>query len=541
MSRLCFYLLVVAALFITLAYAKKHKDPESVLSEEDIAAAEEERITADALKIGALRVGSDNILVPDASAEHPLIISNPEDQPLCKPDVAIQPSRSIKTMEGYEVLVLTNAISNPRKMMIDPANHVLVISPENGVYSIRMDKCGNSNVQLIVSNAQMDQPVAQGVALFDHHLFVSTANSVYKFPYSDGQHSPVENGVKVLTNINPENAGAMPDVAIDPFGHAFVPRSVADIHNKLDPSKAIIKKFNLKLIPENGFDYEVDGEVQAYGTNTHGSLGFDTQARLWGINGIPASEIKRSDISADHGKIADEYYTSLLMLRYSDLSSAGLAEELNLYEFPKTNYGFPYCMTEFDLKDISAASKGLGAQWAHPTFMNDSVSLDDYCQVEANNVRPSVPLKPNSIATSVHFYMGEFCSVGDSSTLGSSVGLPCNWTDTPILANHGVAGQSGGHSVVRLHFDDLGHKPRWDKDPEVILEEAEPCSDNGCISPYGLAVDKFGRLFVSSDTTNEVFIVSRTYNQEAVKLLTDRANAEDDEGGSTTSDDEEEE
>ena len=188
-------------------------------------------------------------------------------------------------------------------------------------------------------------------------------------------------------------------------------------------------------------------------------------------------------------------------------------------------------MTEFNLKDISAASKGLGAQWAHPAFMNDSVSLeslDEYCQAEANNIRPSVPLMPNSIATSVHFYMGEFCSVGDLSTQGTSVGLPCNWTDTPILTNHGVAEQPSGHNVVRLHFDDLGHKPRWDKEPEVILGEAEPCRDSGCISPFGLAVDNFGRLLVSSDTTNEVFMVSRAYNQTAVKLLTDRANAEDD-------------
>ncbi|GAN03431.1 lsorbosone dehydrogenase [Mucor ambiguus] len=488
-----------------------HKDTESALSEEDIAAAEEERFTANALKIGALRVGPDNVLLPDASAEHPLIISNPEDQPLCKPDVEIHPSRSIKVMEGYEVLVLTDAITNPRKMMIDPANHVLVVSPENGVYSIRMDKCGNSNVQLIVSNDQMDQPAAQGLALYDHHLFVSTANSVYKFPYSDGQHSPTENGVKVLTNINPDNANATPDVAIDPFGHAFVPRSVADIHDKVDPSQAIIKKFNFKLIPEHGFDYNTDGEVQAYGTNTYGSMGFDAQARLWGINGAPKSEIRRSDISADH-----------------DIAATGLAEELNLYEFPETNYGFPYCMTEFDFKDMSASAKGLGAQWAHPTFMNDSLSLDDYCQVESNNMRPSVPLKPNTIATSVHFYMGEFCSVGDLSTQGSSVGLPCNWTDTPILANHGATGHSAGHNVVRLYFDDLGHKPRWDKEPEVILEESEPCDEEGCITPFGLTVDKYGRLLISSDTTNEVFMVSRIYNQEAVKMLTDRANAEDD-------------
>lgn len=297
MGRILRYILIASTVFVSLVFSKKEKEVKNAVSEEDAAVAEEEKFAAEALKLGALRVGSNNVLIPDASAEHPLIISNPEDQPLCKPDVEIQPSRPLKVMNGYEVQVLTDAINKPQKMIIDPTNHVLVVSPENGVYSIRMDKCGNSNVQLIVKNEQMDQPVAQGIALHDHHLFVSTANSIYRFPYSDGQHSLVENGAKVLTNINPDNAQAMPDIAIDPFGHAFVPRSVADIHDKLDPSNAIIKKFNFKIIPENGFDYNTDGEVQAFGTNTYGSLGFDAQARLWGINGIPDTEIIRSDIS----------------------------------------------------------------------------------------------------------------------------------------------------------------------------------------------------------------------------------------------------
>jgi hypothetical protein len=208
-----------------------------------------------------------------------------------------------------------------------------------------------------------------------------------------------------------------------------------------------------------------------------------------------------------------------------DLVDVGLAEEMNMYEFPKTNYGFPYCMTEYNLKDISTSSKGLGAQWAHPSFMNDSFSLDDYCQESANNHPPAVPLPPKSLASSIYFYMGTFCSVGDLTTHGTSVGLPCNWTDTPIVANHGFSGQAAGHNVVHLPFDDLGHKPRWDKAPEVILEEAEPCSGDGCISPYGLAVDGFGRLLISSDETNEIFMVSRIYNEHAVKILTDRDNA----------------
>jgi hypothetical protein len=190
-------------------------------------------------------------------------------------------------------------------------------------------------------------------------------------------------------------------------------------------------------------------------------------------------------------------------------------------------------MTEYNLATVSQSAKGLGAQWAHPTFMNESVSLDEYCQDETNNRRPSVPLAPNSIATSVYFYMGSFCSVGDLKTGGTSVGLPCNWTDTPIVANHGISGQSAGHNVVHLAFDDVGHKPRWDKEPEVLLEEVEPCSESGCVSPYGLAIDNFGRLLISSDETNEIFILSRTYNEHAVKLLTDEADADegsDDEG-----------
>lgn len=302
MSRLFLYLFIIATLCVSLSFAKIHK-----MADQRRPAAvggvvvDDETVAADnAAAQGALRVGTANVLVPDASAEHPMIISNPEDQPLCKPNQTIAPSRDIKVMEGYEFIVLANTISNPRKILIDPANHVLVASPGQGIYSIRMDECGNQEVQQILSNDKMDQPIADGFALYGQHLYVATANSVYQFPYSDGQHSPLLEGVKILSNINPEDPEASPDVAIDIFGHIFVPRSVSQIDDKMDHSRAVIKKFNLKLIPEHGFDYNNDGEVHAYGANTYGSLGFDTQARLWGINNLASSNIVRHDISSEH-------------------------------------------------------------------------------------------------------------------------------------------------------------------------------------------------------------------------------------------------
>ncbi|KAI7895459.1 uncharacterized protein EV154DRAFT_599072 [Mucor mucedo] len=509
MGRLFFYVLLIATLFVSFSLAKRSRIT-SEEKEELAAIAEEERVTAEAVAKGALRVGSANVLVPDASSEHPLIISNPEDQPLCKPNITLTPSHQVNVMEGYEFMVLANEIKNPRKIIFDQANHLLVMSPGEGLYSVRMDECGNSDIKLILESDEMDQPIGHGVAIFDRHIFVSTANSVYKFPYSDGQHSPIQNGVKVITNIHPDDPDAATDVAVDPFGHVFIPRIVTDLNAKVTAKDAMIKKFNLRLIPEQGFDYEKDGEIQALGANTQGSMGFDAQARLWGINGVTSNSIVREDLSSE-----------------ANLAVSGIAEEMNLYEFPKMNYGYPYCMTEFDMLGVSTLGKGLGTQWGHPTFMNDTFNLDEYCQDETSNRPPSVPLPSNSYASSVHFYMGTFCSVGDLTTQGSSVGLPCNWTDTPIIANHGIDGISGGHNVVRIHFDDVGHKPRWDLEPDIILQEATPCKGAGCISPFGLAVDQFGRLFISSDETNEVFVVSRIYNQNAVQILTDRANADD--------------
>ncbi|KAF7721372.1 hypothetical protein EC973_004816 [Apophysomyces ossiformis] len=453
---------------------------------------------------GGIRMGSTNALVPDASAEHPMVISRPEDQPLCKPDHMIQPSKPIKVMDGFNAIVLAN-VKNPRKMVVDHVDHILVVSGGEGVYSIRTDKCGNVDVKSILT--ELDQPVSHGIALYNNHVYVATANSVWKFPYVDGQHSPLENGVKVLTDINPTNPHARPDIAIDPFGHAYIPRSVQELDDRVDAKQAVIKKFNFRVVPDGGYHFDQDGEVHAYGTNSHGTLAFDAQARLWGID-APFDTVQRADINGD-------------------IAQRGLAEEINLYEFPSKNYGFPYCFTEFDLKPFTPRARGKGAQWGHPIYMNESLDLDHYCQQENYNQAPAVPLAPQSYASALFFYMGTFCSVGDTDTRGTSVGMPCNWTDTPIVAYHGAIGQPSGHSVVHLPFDDLGHKPRWDKQVEVILEGAEPCTEAPCISPTGLAIDSFGRLLVSSDETNEIFMVNRIYNPQAAKILTDRDNAKE--------------
>ncbi|KAI8083016.1 uncharacterized protein BX664DRAFT_301585 [Halteromyces radiatus] len=464
--------------------------------------------------IGAIRMGSTNLLVPDSASEHPMVLSHEESMPLCNPDITLSPINPMEVLNGYDAIVIANHIKQPRKLLMDRVNHLLVMSGDNAIYSLRMDKCGNVNTELILDTTIKGQlPGTHGMALDTKYIYVATLNNVYQFPYSDGQHSPLTNGRVVVSNIATDPDApreAMPDISIDPFGVAFIPRSSVGIHmasgalDKMNQNDAIIKKFNFRSIPVTGYDYQRDGVVHAFGTNSRGSMAFDAQARLWGAD-HPFDSIHRADLG--------------------DISSSGPAEEINLYEASGVNYGFPQCFTEFDLKEHTSKFAGLGAQWAHPEFMNGSINMDTYCQQGENNHGPAIPLAPGSKTAGLFFYMGTGCSVGTQDTKGTSVGLPCNWTDTPIVAYHGEPAQPNGHSVVHLSFDDLGHKPRWDKPAEIILQQVDPCTSAPCFSPVGLAIDEFGRLLISSEESNEIFMVRRIFNAQSAKLLTDIANA----------------
>jgi hypothetical protein len=267
--------------------------------------------------IGAIRMGSTNLLVPDSASDHPMILSHEEEMPLCNPDIHLEPANPMQVLDGYDSMVITNHIKEPRKLLVDRVNHVLVMSGQNAIYSLRMDKCGNVNTELILDttvdgqfpDGNKGQKLAHGMALDTKFIYVATVDNVYQFPYSDGQHSALSNGRLVVANIGGDpdaTSDAMPDVAIDPFGNAFIPRSSAGLHiasnsvANMDHNDAIIKKFNFRSIPENGYDYQKDGATHAYGTSSRGSMAFDAQARLWGAEHA-FDGIHRDDLGGGKG------------------------------------------------------------------------------------------------------------------------------------------------------------------------------------------------------------------------------------------------
>ncbi|KAI8068394.1 hypothetical protein BC940DRAFT_366935 [Gongronella butleri] len=530
-TRLFLLLAVWMMLLALLVEGKKNKDED----EEELSEKEEQKLEAAQLKQdqkkGGIRIGSTNMLVPDSAAELPMVVSHQEDQPLCKPDTLLDPANKMQIMEGFDAVVISNTVEKPGKMIMDRVSHILVMSGDQSIYSLRMDKCGNVDAKVVLDLAEEPLPAANddsqpatklgsGMALDKNFLYVATTNNVYQFPYSDGQHSPLTNGRVVLSNINPENDDVRPDVAIDPFGHAYVPRSgnfpfnaassftpddESDDDDDDDQDKAMIKKFNFRAIPEQGYDYDSDGIVQAYGANTHGFLAFDTQARLWGM---------------------DQSFS--IMQKADNGESVNAADELNVYDTPLARYGFPNCYTGMDV--AKARAKSGMTKMSHPKFKvkAEEGNAEEYCQKAENNQEPAILLPSDHETTGLTFYMGLGCSMGTERTMGTSVGMPCNWTDTPFVAHRGATGQSVGHSVARLQFDDLGHKPRPDKKNDILLQQAVPCTGYGCFTPTGIVFDSFGRLLVASEESNEIFLVNRIFSNLAAQMLTDKYLAEKD-------------
>ncbi|KAG2181734.1 hypothetical protein INT44_008549 [Umbelopsis vinacea] len=235
-------------------------------------------LTITALSVLAQEEGS---TLPDATAvgaaPPPRKIQRPAN---CnKPDV-IQPSAPFSVISGYEAIVVSNTMKNPRSVTVDEANHFLVLAAgDNSIYSIREDLCGNMSQQLLVNGSKLGGSILQdSLVAFRDHLYVATGDAVYKFQYSPGQHSEIQNAPEiVLKNIGEKQL----PMTIDPRGRLFVPKGFS----QAAAGGSQVRQYDLMDVPAGGFDYGNNGEaLSAAGNNGAGPLAYDTQGRIWGTN-----------------------------------------------------------------------------------------------------------------------------------------------------------------------------------------------------------------------------------------------------------------
>ncbi|KAF1814325.1 soluble quino protein glucose dehydrogenase [Eremomyces bilateralis CBS 781.70] len=246
-----------------------------------------------------------------------------------------------------------------------------------------------------------------------------------------------------------------------------------------DPSNGIsmIKVFNIKNTT-SPYNYSRDGLVVGWGLrNSVGVTEHPVDGGIWSVENS-VDNIKRDgrDIHDDNPGEELNYHGSL----------SGSASQLL-----GGNHGYPDCFAAWTPSEIPR-NTGLkvGSQFA----MGDAGGRIDDAAC-AQRVAPRITFAAHMAPLDIKF---------DPSGSNAWVTFHGSWNrDQPI-----------GYKLSVVRFNAASGQPTEPSDSrtaaiDIMANSAMDQCPNGCFRPVGLAFDPKGRLFVSSDSTGDIIVVTR--------------------------------
>ncbi|ORX95189.1 soluble quino protein glucose dehydrogenase [Basidiobolus meristosporus CBS 931.73] len=366
-------------------------------------------------------------------------------------------------------------MSHPRGITFDPAGSLLVVCVESQeVVALREDASGAFSKYTIINQTNLPAQFTlnHGIAYFQDHLYLSNDTTAYRWPYGAGQLTLATNTPqRVIRNIDGGGNHFTRTLLIrESDGRLFI--NVGSSGN-VDPNsnRAKVRYFDLgasgdSWLPGNpdGFDFQA-GAVLADGVRNECGLGLDRHENVWGVeNG--SDQLIRSDLGGD-------------------IHEWNPAEEMNFFGGNRTNpatnvsFGWPYC-------------------W---------LISDTWCRNSTNNMPPALAMQAHSFSAplDIKFFDGSGCGVAG--------GFSCSHAWDAFISFHGSWNRDrpNGRKIVRVPIDPVTGKPVGGISGQVfdVWGELDPgnCQDT-CFRPVGLAFDRKGHLYVSSDSSNEIWRIS---------------------------------
>ena len=421
---------------------------------------------------------------------------------------------SAKTPAGFTATLFANDLKDPRGLLITE-NDLHLVLERGGSACVTLlwddDDDGVSSTSERLRCIATAPRLNHGLAVFNGYLFASSDTIVYRWPWAGGRNVIDSNLRKEIviniaygadgSSLGADRGHTTRTLAFDRQGRLFVSvgsygnvdanshRSRVRVFDGLAEASAAAVEFN-------------SGAVWADGLRNEVGLAFDASGVLWGVeNG--ADNLNRADIGGD-------------------VHNTNPGEELNKLDRPGAYYGYPRCWSEDEL----AAPHGLGArtQWAWPSFM--PATTDAWCRDPANVVPPSLVMPAHTAPLGIAFFgaadahlplqqqPGPTCAGNTNSTTASSASsagtagaFPCAWVGDAFVALHGSWNRQPpvGYSLVRLPFS--GGEPTGEV-LSVVAHGGDGAVWAGGVRPVDVRFDSRGRLFFTSDKSNELVMVT---------------------------------
>lgn len=322
-----------------------------------------------------------------------------------------------------------------------------------------------------------------GLALSDDSktLYASSPEAVYSWQYDPASQTVSQSNRTLVDNMNTDDHTTRT---------LLIPRMVNETllvsrgsTSNIDPDAEMlssghsqIRAFNLGNLTGNPYDFDVDGLRLGWGLRN--SVGVAEHPLTGGIFSVEnsADQVTRDgqDIHEDNPGEEMNFHGYLNGTKYAPQGS---------------NYGYPFCFAAWVTSNIPLnGNLTVGSQFAIGT-PNNTIN-DSYC---AEQTPPRLTFQAHMAPLDIKF---------NDSGNEAWVTFHGSWDRS----------EPSGYKVSKIAFKDGQPVAAPDSNTSYtdIFANVDnsKCPDN-CFRPAGMAIDRQGRLFMSSDATGEIYLVSR--------------------------------
>lgn len=394
---------------------------------------------------------------------------------------------------GYAARLVATGLTSPRGIKFDTAGNLLVVEEEVGVTALRFEDDGDGCINLasketVVAGASLNH----GIELSEDGttLYASDSDKLYSWSYSPDERRVTSNATTLVQNMEgtdhtsrtlllTKSAPGMIVINRGSFENIDVEaRDIESGHSQ-------VKAFNVTGIT-SPLDFHDDGVLLGWGLrNDVGIAEEPTTGGIWSVENS-GDQLNRSGEDIHQNNPAEK----LNFLGY--LNGTG---SQNLGQ----NFGYPDCFAAWDADAIPDFDGVTGNQFA-VNDQNDT-NNDQLC---SERVAPRLVF---------HAHMAPLDLKFDSNGTQAWISFHGSWNrDDPI-----------GYKVSMVQFADgepVDASNSTTAATDILSNADDSVCPTGCFRPVGLAWDDSGRLFMSSDTTGEIYVITR--DQGNVEILSHR-------------------
>lgn len=365
----------------------------------------------------------------------------------------------------------------------------------------------HGNEGMISNSPQLNHGIA--LSSDGKTLYASGADGVWSWPYDASQGRNTSGPTELIGDFGPENGHSTRTLMMSRKVYGMLLVSRGSMSN-LDPAAldkstgvSTIKAFNIsaKRGTSQPYSFRKDGTLLGWGLRN--SVGVAEHPETGGIYSVENSvdNIERSGRNIHQNNPGEE------MNFHGYLNGTKTPEQGG-------NYGYPQCFAAWDVGEIpDNAGIQVGTQFAigdQNETLNDGVCRGQRVAPRLTFAAHMAPLdvKFNSEGTAAwvtfhgSWYVQYFSELIPMylTVCSALTGLPRN-RDEPIGYKLSVIAFSNGSPTA---------PPNSTTAAVDILSnrDVSRCPDQ-CFRPVGLAWDKQGRLFMSSDSTGEIWVVEK--------------------------------